>query len=280
MPSSTFLTTGNAAIVVPSAFTYPAAVNPATYLPFASPQILTASGTWLHPNPGFPLSISYRVVGGGGGGGYSTGSGSGGGGGSGRISAYTTATVTTNLTVTIGAGGAAGTSGVAGSTGGTSTFNGLSATGGSGGGVGNSGAGGNGGLGGGSGAYNGSGVSGAAGGNGLDFIGGGGCSQPDNYGQPGASILGWIARPGVKTDVVEPTYSPASAFGMSNAGWPNGGFYYTGVTGQAALGGCPALIFPFMMPYGTGGNGNVGGAAGATAGQGGAIFIWYNRPSI
>lgn len=283
MPPSTLLTTGNGAIISPSAFAYPAAVNPATYLPFGSPQILTASGTWLHPNPGFPLSISYRVVGGGGGGGYATGNASGGGGGSGRISAYTTATVTTNLTVTIGAGGAAATSGNTGSTGGTSTFNGLSAAGGAGG-VGGTtpGAGGSGGFGGGAGTTAATGTAGASGGAGLDYIGGGGGSHQDNSGFAGASVAGYIARNGVQTNTAEPTYCPVSAFNLAGmAGWPNGAWYFSSGDTRVALGGCPALLFPFMMPYGNGGNGNsTSNTIAATAGQGGAVFIWYNRPAL
>ena len=108
MPPSTITTSGTQSPLVSSALSYPQNADPTTYLPYASPQIITSSGTWRHPKPGFPISVSVRVVGGGGGGGGSenTSVNGSGGGGSGRISSLTTITLTDNVTVTIGAGGA------------------------------------------------------------------------------------------------------------------------------------------------------------------------------
>ena len=298
MPPSTFITAGSGAILAPTAlgFTGSGSVDPTAYLPYGSPQIITASGTWRHPKPGFPISITYSAIGGGGGG-AGSGYGGGGGGGSGRITLMSRITVTQDIAVTIGAGGSAGasasTSAATGGSGGTTTFNGVSVAGGTGGqnsyetpapsvtsGAANGGAGGFGGGGG----YPTSatpvgGYKVAVGGAGSDFTGGGGCAGLTGGftgGVGGASAGGHL----MATDGSNNLYgylipywgdvrqgSHFTAF----AGEPNGGK----ITNTGGGGGQASLLYPFFLQYGCGGRGATSGAG--TAGSDGAVFIWYNR---
>jgi len=277
MPPSTITTSGTQTPLVASALSYPQNADPTTYLPYSIPQILTTSGTWRHPKPGVPISISYIVLGGGGGGGTGSNLAGAGGGGSGRISIYTTATVTKDLTVTIGAGGALNTTG-SGTVGGTTSFNSLSAAGGAGGlstGGTIGGAGGSGGFGGGGGG--GRNDDAGAGGAGLDFIGGGGGAGGATGGvggAPGASLLGQLPTRGS----VGANY--LTAWG---SGYPNGQQdYSSGFTvyeNNGGYGGFPGAMFPWMYTFGSGGRARVFiSSLLATDGIQGAVFIWYNRP--
>ena len=268
MPASTLITAGSGAILVPSALSYPQATDPTIYLPYDSPQVITSSGTWKHPKPGFALSITYLLIGGGGsttdyGGSGFAGSG---GGGSGRISPFTTAIVTTNLEVTIGAGATASAS-----VGGTTTFNGLSVAGGS---FGTApanagGAGGDGGCGGGGGA------NGHSGGIGLDYTGGGGGSS-GNAGGPNQTLGG---SPGYSTRgpyAAQRGHSGANSVangGTGGGGWPNG----AGASYGTGTGGDLTLIFNWVRGYGAGGT-SLSYNSAHNDGYSGAVFIFYNRP--
>jgi hypothetical protein len=259
---------------VPSALSYPQAVDPTTYLPYQSAQVLIASGTWRHPKPGFPIVIRYRVVGGGGGGGGPTNGA--GGGGSGRISALTQATVTTDLTVTIGAGGA-----VNGGTGGTSTFNALSAAGGSGGGdaLDNGGNGGSGGFGGGGGGAVSASYAGGNGGEGLDFIGGGGGQGSTDSGSGGSGGNGGRSAYGLSSSCgMSGTITNGNTPYQKIGGYPNGAGNSRGNAGMCGIGGYPGILFPYMEDFGSGGRGTDAGGGSNNAGKPGAVFIWYNRP--
>ena len=274
MPASTLITAGSGAILVPSALSYPQATDPTIYLPYDSPQVITSSGTWKHPKPGFALSITYLLIGGGGsttdyGGSGFAGSG---GGGSGRISPFTTAIVTTNLEVTIGAGATASAS-----VGGTTTFNGLSVAGGS---FGTApanagGAGGDGGCGGGGGANGHSANVGGAGGNGLDYTGGGGGSS-GNAGGPNQTLGG---SPGYSTRgpyAAQRGHSGANSVangGTGGGGWPNG----AGASYGTGTGGDLTLIFNWVRGYGAGGT-SLSYNSAHNDGYSGAVFIFYNRP--
>jgi len=279
MPPSTITTSGTQTPLVSSALSYPQNADPTTYLPYSVPQTLTSSGTWRHPKPGVPISISYIVLGGGGGGGSGSYYGGAGGGGSGRISVYTTATVTTDLTVTIGSGGAASAS-TSGSVGGTTTFNSLSAAGGAGGinsGLANAGAGGSGGFGGGGGSGGAGGGDGGAGGAGLDFIGGGG--GVGGY-ATGAGGVGGTTTLGPTPTRGSTNASILTAYGSS---YPNGQEVAYNTAGASSTnggyGGFPGAMFPWMYTYGSGGNSKMFDLSlAATAGKQGAVFIWYNRP--
>lgn len=272
MPASTLITAGSGAILVPSALSYPQATDPTIYLPYDSPQVITSSGTWKHPKPGFALSITYLLIGGGGSTtDYSSGVAASGGGGSGRISPFTTAIVTTNLEVTIGAGATASAS-----VGGTTTFNGLSVAGGSFGTapVNAGGAGGDGGCGGGGGAGgHTSPATGGNGGNGLDYTGGGGGSS----GTPGTPTLGgtpgYTTRGPYHAQRGQGGSSTLASGGTTGGGWPNGAgsIYNTG------KGGDLTLIFPWVRGYGAGGTSLEYNSA-HNDGYSGAVFIFYNRP--
>ena len=298
MPPSTITTSGTQAPLVASALGFASLPDPTVYLPYSSPQIITSSGTWRHPKPGFPISLTYSAIGGGGGGG-GVGYGGGGGGGSGRITLMSTITVTQDITVTIGAGGTVGGGGgggaSVGATGGTTTFNAVSVAGGTGGsqsyeegedpvthqfanGPANGGAGG---FGGGGGyptsATPNSGYKIGAGGGGLDFTGGGGCAGLGGTfpgALAGASTGGYArATDGSNTNwgyynVDNDTFYGYTAY----SGEPNG----AKITNTGGGGGQASLLFPFFLNYGTGGRGGASGAA-ATAGKAGAVFIWYNR---
>ena len=104
MPPSVITTSGSSTIVTASALSYPANADPLTYLPYDTPQLITSSGPWRHPKPGFPINL-YCVLlgGGGGGGGRNTGGVGGGGGGSGYITFVELSNVIANITATINA---------------------------------------------------------------------------------------------------------------------------------------------------------------------------------
>ena len=273
MPASTLITAGSGAILVPSALSYPQATDPTIYLPYDSPQVITSSGTWKHPKPGFALSITYLLIGGGGSTtDYTSGVAGGGGGGSGRISPFTTAIVTTNLEVTIGAGATASAS-----VGGTTTFNGLSVAGGSFGlsPVNSGGAGGDGGCGGGGGSGGHAGNVGGNGGNGLDYTGGGGGSSGTST-TPNATMggtPGYTTRGPYGAQRGQAGAASVASGGSSGGSWPNG----SGAPYGTGKGGDLTLIFNWVRGYGAGGTSLEYNSA-HNDGYSGAVFIFYNRP--
>ena len=267
MPPSTITTSGTQSPLVASSLGFGSASlsDPTTYLPYRSPQILTSSGTWRHPKPGFPISIAVTIIGGGGGGGgfYNNGvNHAGGGGGAGRINDILALTVTSDVAVIIGAAGAAAVSAGNGGTGGQSSFGTNTAAGGIGGAGGGNAThtnGGAGSVGGGGGyTYQGGDNSAANGGTGDTYVGGGGGFST------GSAAVGTSA-------VAFQTPQLISTAGPS--GLPNGS---TGAA-KPGTGGLLSNWRPELLYYG---DGSYGANANISAGAGkqGAIFIWYNRP--
>ena len=267
MPPSVITTSGSSTIVTASALSYPANADPLTYLPYDTPQLITSSGAWRHPKPGFPINLYCVLIGGGGGGGgRNTSSQKGGsGGGSGYIQFIELSNVIANITATIGAGGAGATAeDLSGSTGGTTTFSTGSIAGGAGGGPDTGGAGA---LGGGGGGTNDPGMSGGGGGEGT-YIGGGG---------GGGGIAGSLGGESTYPTIAKATLLNAGNGRVTYGGYPNGA-RGTNNTGAGGYGGQPWIMFPYLRTYGVGGNGNAGGGAG-DVGTKGCVAIFYQRPN-
>lgn len=263
MPPSVITTSGSSTIVTASALSYPANADPLTYLPYDTPQLITSSGAWRHPKPGFPINL-YCVLlgGGGGGGGRNTGGLGGGGGGSGYITFVELSNVIANITATIGAGGAGGAEDASGSVGGTTTFSTSTAAGG---GAGTPSVGGAGAFGGGGGGTNNPGV-GMNGGAGT-YIGGGG---------GGGGVAGSVGGETTWPTIAKATLLNAGNGRVTYGGYPNGAVGNAS-TGAGGPGGQPWMMFPYLRTYGVGGTG--GPFDPGSPGTKGCVAIFYQRPN-